>query len=298
MFPTRLETDRLVLRRPEKTDAAAIQKILEQEFVRKYNCLGTPLSIEKVEGLLTGQPGQLVLTRKEDGAVIGHVSAQPDDLRYKVDAVALSYYLGEAYTRKGCMTEALGRVIKYVFHETTAQVVSARTFVENAACIALLEKLGFTQEGILRRAVLDSYGQIHDDILFSLLREEYLPAHPPKLGDRVKIRMDRPIGTVHPKHPDLVYPINYGYVPGLTAPDGEEQDAYVLGVGEPLEEFTGRLIAVIHRFDDVEEKWVLAPEGMEFTREQVERETHFQEQYYHTEIRMGAPGREAGHGSD
>ena len=108
----------------------------------------------------------------------------------------------------------------------------------------------------------------------------------PKIGDTVTIKMDRPIGTVHPKHPDLVYPINYGYVPGLMAPDGEEQDAYVLGVDEPLEEFTGRLIAVIHRFDDVEEKWVLAPEGMSFSREQIEELTRFQEQYYHTEVRI------------
>ena len=66
----------------------------------------------------------------------------------------------------------------------------------------------------------------------------------------------------------------------------EEQDAYVLGVDQPLEEFTGRLIAVIHRFDDVEEKWVLAPEGMSFTKEQVEEMTHFQEQYYQIEVRM------------
>ena len=55
---------------------------------------------------------------------------------------------------------------------------------------------------------------------------------------------------------------------------------------QPLEEFTGQLIAVIHRFDDVEEKWVLAPEGMDFTKEQVEEMTRFQEQYYQIEIRM------------
>lgn len=98
--------------------------------------------------------------------------------------------------------------------------------------------------------------------------------------------MDRPIGTEHPKHPGLIYPVNYGYVPGLLAPDGEEQDAYVLGVDVPLAEFTGKLIAVIHRFDDVEEKWVLAPEGMTFTKEEIAEQTHFQEQYYQIEIRM------------
>lgn len=108
----------------------------------------------------------------------------------------------------------------------------------------------------------------------------------PRLGDAVAIKIDRPVGTAHPKHPDLIYPINYGYVPGLMAPDGEEQDAYVLGVEEPLEEFTGRLIAIIHRFDDVEEKWVLAPEGKSYTKEEVRELTRFQERYYHIEIRM------------
>ena len=286
MLPARLETDRLLLRQPEKADAAAVRELMMQEFVRRNNCFGLPLPLEAVEQMLTSRPDQMVLTRKEDGAVIGHVSAQPDGLRYQVDAVSLSYYLGEAYARQGYMTEAVGAVVKDVFYKTRTQVVRAPAFVENEGSVALLEKLGFTREGTLRRALPDSYGQMHDDMMFSLLREEYLAAHPPRLGDVLRVEMDRPIGTVHPKHPDLIYPINYGYVPGLMAPDGEEQDAYVLGVREPLEEFTGKLIAVIHRFDDVEEKWVLAPEGMDFTKEQVEEMTRFQEQYYQIEIRM------------
>ena len=106
-----------------------------------------------------------------------------------------------------------------------------------------------------------------------------------KLGGIVTAKMDRPLGSVHPRHPDMIYPVNYGYVPGVMAPDGAEQDAYVLGVDEPLTEFTGRLIAIIHRFDDVEEKWVLAPEGMSFTKEQIEKMTRFQEQYFQSEIR-------------
>lgn len=107
-----------------------------------------------------------------------------------------------------------------------------------------------------------------------------------KIGDTVTVKTDRPIGAVHPKHPDLIYPINYGYVPDLIAPDGEEQDAYILGVNVPVDEFIGKLIAIIHRFDDVEEKWVLAPEGMTFTRDEIKRLTDFQERYYTIEIRM------------
>ena len=73
------------------------------------------------------------------------------------------------------------------------------------------------------------------------------------------------MGSYHPEHKDMYYPINYGYIEGIIAPDGEEQDAYILGVNEPVREFTGRIIAIIHRLDDAEEKWVVAPENTTFT---------------------------------
>ena len=109
------------------------------------------------------------------------------------------------------------------------------------------------------------------------------------LGKTVRIEMDRPIGTEHPKHPGLLYPINYGYIPGIIAPDGEEQDAYILGVETPVESFTGKVIAVIHRKDDVEDKWVVAPEGIVFSKEEIERKVRFQEKYFQTEIEMITP---------
>lgn len=92
--------------------------------------------------------------------------------------------------------------------------------------------------------------------------------------------IDRPLGSCHPRHPDLVYQVNYGEIPGVLAADGDWQDVYVLGVNEPVETFTGELIAVIRRRDDVEDKWVLAPEGMRFTAEEIMAAVHFQEQYF------------------
>ena len=106
------------------------------------------------------------------------------------------------------------------------------------------------------------------------------------IGKTVTVTVDRPLGTFHPKHPDLYYPINYGYIAGIIAPDGEEQDAYILGVDDPVQSFTGTVIAIIHRFDDVEEKWVVAPEGQTFTKAEIEQLTHFQEQFFLSEIRM------------
>ena len=106
------------------------------------------------------------------------------------------------------------------------------------------------------------------------------------LGKTVTVTVDRPLGSFHPEYKDMYYPINYGYIEGTIAPDGEEQDAYILGVNEPVETFTGRVIAVIHRFDDVEEKWVVAPDGVEFTKDEVEEAVRFQEQYFKSEIVM------------
>ncbi len=102
----------------------------------------------------------------------------------------------------------------------------------------------------------------------------------------VTVTVDRPLGSCHPRHPDIRYPINYGFVPGVMAPDGEEQDAYILGVEEPVESFTGRLIAVIHRLDDVEDKWVVAPEDRTFTEAEIREQVRFQERFFHSEIRM------------
>ena len=96
----------------------------------------------------------------------------------------------------------------------------------------------------------------------------------------ITAHIDRPLGSAHPKYPDLIYAVNYGEVVGVLAPDGDWQDVYVLGVDEPLTTFTGRRIAVIHRRDDVETKWVLAPEGMTFTAEEVMAAVRFQEQYF------------------
>jgi inorganic pyrophosphatase len=106
------------------------------------------------------------------------------------------------------------------------------------------------------------------------------------LGSIVQVKIDRPLGSRHPNHPDIIYTVNYGYIPDVMAPDGEEQDAYVLGVTEPVKEFMGKVIAIIHRFDDVEEKWVVAPPNITFTKEEIMELVSFQEQYFHTEIRM------------
>jgi inorganic pyrophosphatase len=109
------------------------------------------------------------------------------------------------------------------------------------------------------------------------------------LGKIVRVQIDRPLASRHPKH-DFLYLLNYGYIPGTTAPDGEELDAYVLGVFEPLTEFTGRCIAVIHRLDDDDDKLVVAPDGKEYSEAQILALTEFQEQFFTPVILRESPG--------
>ena len=97
------------------------------------------------------------------------------------------------------------------------------------------------------------------------------------LGKIVTVQVDRPIGYLHG---DILYPVNYGFVPGLMGGDGEEQDAYILGVDTPLSSFTGRVIAVIRRHNDCEDKLVVAPEGLSLHQGQIAQAVRFQEQYF------------------
>ena len=120
----------------------------------------------------------------------------------------------------------------------------------------------------------------------SPLTDEILDGYRKILGRHVTVTMDRPIGTTHPKHPNIVYPINYGYVDGLLGGDGEEQDVYVLGESRPLDTFDGIVIAVVHRFDDNECKWVACKKGGKYTADEIMAAINFQEQFYHSQIIM------------
>jgi inorganic pyrophosphatase len=95
--------------------------------------------------------------------------------------------------------------------------------------------------------------------------------------------MDRQMGTRHPKH-GFIYMLNYGYIPNTISSDGEEIDAYVLGVFEPIEKFTGEVIAIIHRTNDDDDKLVVVPEGIKYTKDQIMALTEFQERFFKSEV--------------
>lgn len=103
------------------------------------------------------------------------------------------------------------------------------------------------------------------------------------LGKIVEIIVDRPLGSVHPKH-NFTYEVNYGYVPNTKMPDGEELDAYILGVDKLMENFSGKCIAIIHRTNDDDDKLIVVPEGINLTNEEIEKFIEFQEKWFKHKI--------------
>jgi len=104
------------------------------------------------------------------------------------------------------------------------------------------------------------------------------------LGKTVTVTVDRPLGSSHPKFSESIYSVNYGYIDGITAGDNELQDAYIVGVKEPLVSFTGIVTGVVYRKDDVEDKWVVAPVGSVFNQAEIAEEVYALEQYFDTYI--------------
>lgn len=104
------------------------------------------------------------------------------------------------------------------------------------------------------------------------------------IGKIVRVIVDRPIGSCHPSYPDMIYPVNYGFIEGVPGGDGEEQDAYILEVSDPVTEFTGEVCAVIHREDDNETKWIVTPAGVRLSEERIVSDILFQEKYFRSRI--------------
>ena len=102
----------------------------------------------------------------------------------------------------------------------------------------------------------------------------------------VKVVIDRPLWTYHPKHKNIFYTLNYGYIEGVMWWDWEEQDAYILWITEPVDTFEWELIAIIHRWNDNEDKRVVVPKWAKYTKEEIKQETDFQEKYFITDIEM------------
>lgn len=101
----------------------------------------------------------------------------------------------------------------------------------------------------------------------------------------VKVIVDRPLGTKHPSH-GFFYPINYGYIPGTVSGDGEEIDVYIIGEFEPVDNYSGFVVAIIKRENDNEDKLVVCKEKNKYNVDQIKALIEFQERFFDSIIKM------------
>ena len=218
-----------------------------------------------------------------DFSIVGHINNHYDDLREDVDSLESFDDFVEAKEKR--------RAVLFDFIQIGELV--------NQLSPAFLKRFNRPETSQLiaiRNRIVHGYSTVRDDIIFNTIKNDlptfihrlaafardfYLETVKSFLGKTVKVIVDRPIGH---QHEGIAYPLNYGYYEGLTALDGEYQDAYVIDVNQPIEACSGKVIAIVHRLDDVEDKLVVATGECDLSMEEIEEKLFFQEQFFRHEI--------------
>ena len=148
----------------------------------------------------------------------------------------------------------------------------------------------------IRNRIVHNYTNIDDEIIFNTLkkdlkkfiddlssfsREYYLSVLKTLLGKTTNVIVDRPINY---NHNDITYELNYGYIKEMTALDGELQDAYILDVKDPVDHIVGKIIGIVHRLDDVEDKLLVVSKEIALKSEEIKKLINFQEKYFKYEL--------------
>lgn len=167
-----LESSRLILRSPISGDSEILARERSRDFVTRYN-LYRECDAAQIERELA-EYDHAIIVLKETNEVIGCISVRDDDMRYHMDSVLLQAWLTEECAYKGYMCEALDAMIDYLFRVEGHERVAGQILSKNRASIRLVEKLGFEQEGYLKRALRNSKDEVFDVVLYSLDRETYL----------------------------------------------------------------------------------------------------------------------------
>ena len=216
-------------------------------------------------------PGKKLFAIMVENRIIGEVKLKKIDEQARECSMGI-HLQNDTVKGKGYGTQAERLILQYAFEELGMVAVNAKAVLQNTRSQHVLEKVGFCYT--------------HEDDTFKYYRCEANKTErwqkvKDLIGKRVHVVVNRPTGY---QYGDIVYPINYGYIPGMIAGDGEEQDAYILGVREPITEFDGQVIAAICRRNDCEDKLVVAPVGQVYHQGQIAEATHFQEQYFDSKI--------------
>lgn len=272
----RIETPRLLIRELLPEDEAPLHTVYSDPEVMRY--LEPPFTREQTHEFVEKKQVYALVLRST-GAVIGHVIWH----LYDENSYELGWVIGKAHWGKGYASEVTRAMLAEGLGRQCNIVIQCHP--EQTATRHIAEAFGFYNLGL--EEGLQTYRFLYKVTEGGLTKEQRDALIRSLLGKTADVQIDRPVGYIHHTNGlTLRYPINYGFLPGVMAGDGDEQDAYILGVDEPLEHFTGTVIAAIRRADDNEDKLVVAPEGMRFSEAEISEATWFVEQYFSSTVEL------------
>lgn len=210
----------------------------------------------------------------DGGDIAGFCTLAADDC---LPDVPYTPYIGMVFVSEPCRGHRLSERLLRAASDYAATLGYSRVFLVSDH-VGLYEKYGFSK--VDERPAPWNPEQM-ETVFFR--HTGRLPDVTQLIGRTVSGHIDRPMGSRHPRE-GFLYPVNYGYVDDAQAMDGEAQDVYLLGVNGPTKTFTGKVMAVYHRFDDIEDKWIVTPDGTELSDEEILRQIQFQEQFFHGQL--------------
>lgn len=220
---------------------------------------------------LCGETTKVLMLTKERKLVSFCTLAEQDD----VSVPELSPWIGFVYTYPEYRgNRYMGKLLEYAY--AIAKKDGAKNIYISTNETGLYEKYGYKFWQMMK----DIHGEETRIYKIDIVEMDYSSI----IGKTVSGCIDRPLGCRHPRYPDIIYPVNYGYVKGVIAADGEEQDVYVLGVQHPIPKFTGKVIAVYHRLNDIEDKWIVSLDNKNYSDEEILETIAFKEQYFVGEL--------------
>lgn len=220
---------------------------------------------------LCGDSTRVLLLVDKDNLLSFCIYAEQDDVREPL----LTPWVGFVYTFPEYRGKRrMGKLLEYAYN--LAKNEGYRSIYISTGETGLYEKYGYSYWKMMKNINGEDSRVYRNEIA----AKDYSDI----IGKTVSGTIDRPPGTAHPRYPEMIYPLNYGYVDGIMSGDGTRQDVYVFGTDKPTETFSGEVIAVYHRLNDCEDKWIVSINGIKPSKEEILRSIDFQEQYFMGEL--------------
>lgn len=211
---------------------------------------------------LCGDDTQVLLLVEGDSLISFCTYANRDE----IDDASLAPWVGFVYTFPEYRGKRrFGKLLEYIY--AMAKSDGYKTIYISSGEAGLYEKYGCQ----FWKTMKSIYGEEACVYRLDIVQKDYSDI----LGKTVSGTIDRPLGCHHPRHPEMIYPMNYGYVDGVLAGDGAFQDVYLFGSDEPIRTFTGKVIAVYHRLNDCEDKWIVSTNGAKPSKEEILKKIDF-----------------------